>query len=159
MAKEIERKFLVTSEDWKTDAGAGTAMRQGYLCLEGDRTVRVRLTDDSAKLTIKGARQGISRSEYEYGIPEDDAREMLDSLCRGTPIVKTRYRVEHGGHTWEVDVFEAANEGLVLAEVELDSEDETVELPDWAGREVTDDERYYNAFLARQPFGSWDSGD
>ncbi|MGK7296102.1 MAG: CYTH domain-containing protein [Candidatus Wenzhouxiangella sp. M2_3B_020] len=157
MTKEIERKFLVATGDWRQSADAGTAMRQGYLCVGDDCTVRVRLAGDVARLTIKGASEGITRSEYEYEIPERDAREMLDSLCVGTPVVKTRYRVDHAGKVWEIDVFEGANAGLVLAEVELGSENESVEVPDWAGREVSDDERYYNAYLARHPFDSWES--
>jgi adenylate cyclase len=157
MATEIERKFLVTGDGWKESADAGTRMRQGYLCIDDERAVRVRLAGDSAKLTIKSAGEGITRSEYEYEIPERDAREMLDSLCVGTPITKTRYRVRDGGHDWEVDVFDGANAGLVLAEVELDREDESVDVPGWVGREVSDDERYYNAYLARHPFDSWTS--
>ena len=155
MAIEIERKFLVVGNGWRDSADTGTAMRQGYLCADKERTVRVRLTDNTAKLTIKGPTDGIARSEYEYDIPERDAREMLAELCAHTPIAKTRYRVEHGDHLWEVDVFEGANAGLVLAEVELGSAGEAVELPDWAGEEVSDDERYYNAYLTRHPFGSW----
>lgn len=155
MATEIERKFLVSGEGWRKQADAGEAIEQGYLCAEKRRTVRVRLTASGAKLTIKGAGEGIARSEYEYDIPGRDAREMLDALCTGVPIAKTRYRVEHRGHTWEIDVFEGANAGLVLAEVELGSVDEAVDLPGWAGREVSEDERYFNAYLTRHPFENW----
>ncbi|NBB92611.1 MAG: CYTH domain-containing protein [Gammaproteobacteria bacterium] len=155
MATEIERKFLVSGESWRQHADAGTAIRQGYLCAEKDRTVRLRLTATGATLTIKGAGAGIARSEYEYAIPRKDGQEMLDTLCVGAPIAKTRYRVEYSGHVWEIDLFEGANAGLVLAEVELDSADEAVDLPGWAGREVSEDERYYNAYLTRHPFGSW----
>ena len=155
MPTEIERKFLVADQTWREQADEGTKMRQGYLCADRDRAVRVRLTASSARLTIKGAGQGIERSEYEYDIPESDAREMLDSLCVHEPIAKTRFRVPHGRHVWEVDVFEGANAGLVLAEVELDRADEAVERPDWVGQEVSGDERYYNAYLARRPFCSW----
>lgn len=155
MAKEIERKFLVAGEAWREKADSGTTMSQGYLCTHKARTVRVRLTDSAAKLTIKGASAGISRSEYEYDIPRQDAREMLDELCMDTPIAKTRYRLEHGGHIWEVDVFDGANAGLVLAEVELSSVHETVERPGWLGREVSDDERYFNSYLSRHPFSRW----
>lgn len=155
MAMEIERKFLVGSEAWREKADAGTTMRQGYLCADEDRAVRVRLMGHSAKLTIKGPSEGISRSEYEYDIPAGDAREMLEALCIGTPIAKTRYRVEHGGHVWEVDVFEGDNAGLVLAEVELTSANESVDVPGWAGEEVSEDERYFNAYLTRHPFSSW----
>lgn len=155
MATEIERKFLVSDESWREVADKGTVIVQGYLCAERDRTVRVRLTGGNARLTIKGAGEGIARSEYEYDIPGRDAREMLDRLCVGTSIAKTRYRVAHFGHIWEVDVFEGANAGLVLAEIELGSTDESFELPDWAGAEVSEDERYYNAYLSRHPFTQW----
>jgi adenylate cyclase len=157
VATEIERKFVVVDDGWKRDADAGTPMRQGYLCADEARSVRVRLTDREAKLTIKGAGEGIARSEYEYEIPERDAREMLDALCVGTPIAKTRYTLERDGRVWEIDVFEDDNAGLVLAEIELDDEDETVDVPDWAGREVSEDERYYNAYLTRYPFSEWSS--
>jgi adenylate cyclase len=155
MPTEIERKFLVANDQWREQADGGTCMRQGYLCADRQRAVRIRLSDTSARLTIKGAGQGISRSEYEYDIPESDAREMLQSLCVHEPIAKTRYRVRHGAHVWEVDVFEGANAGLVLAEVELDEAHESVELPDWVGPEVSGDEHYYNAYLARHPFTCW----
>ena len=155
MPTEIERKFLVANEGWREHADAGTRMRQGYLCADRSRAVRIRLSDSSARLTIKGAGEGISRSEYEYDIPESDAREMLDSLCVHEPIAKIRYRIQHGRHVWEVDEFEGANAGLILAEVELAAESERVEMPDWAGREVSGDERYYNAYLARHPFRNW----
>ncbi len=155
MATEIERKFLVTGDAWREEADSGTAMSQGYLCVHEARTVRVRLTAGAAKLTIKGTSKGISRSEYEFDIPRRDAREMLDELCMDTPIAKTRYRVEYGGQVWEVDVFEGANAGLVLAEVELGRVDQSVELPSWVGPEVSGDERYFNAYLSRHPFKSW----
>ncbi len=157
MATEIERKFLVASEAWRERADEGISIQQGYLCSEGDRTVRVRLTASSAKLTIKGPTRGIARQEFEYDIPGRDAREMLDTLCAGAPVAKTRYRIEHGDRVWEVDVFEGANAGLVLAEVELDSEDERLELPGWVGREVSDDPRYFNVCLSRNPYGQWPS--
>lgn len=155
MATEIERKFLVKDEGWRPLADDGTTMEQGYLCADRVRTIRLRLMDSSARLTIKGASQGISRSEYEYDIPVDDAREMLDALCVHEPIAKTRYRVRNGAHIWEVDVFEGANAGLVLAEVELGSVDEEIDMPGWVGEEVSDDERYFNAYLSRQPFSHW----
>ena len=140
-------------------AGAGQALLLGAEpgTERIDQRLRPRLADGAARLTIKGEREGIARAEYEYEIPERDAREMLERLCMGTPIAKTRYEVEHGGRTWEIDVFEDANDGLVLAEVELESEDEPVEAPAWTGREVSDDERYYNAYLARHPFDGWES--
>lgn len=155
MATEIERKFLVSGDAWRQRADEGTQMVQGYLCADQDRSVRVRLANGRARLTIKGASEGIARSEYEYDIPERDGREMLDELCLGTPIAKTRYRVRQGGHLWEVDVFAGANAGLVLAEVELASVDEAFERPHWVGEEVSDDERYFNAYLTRHPFTGW----
>jgi adenylate cyclase len=155
MATEIERKFLVVDDAWREQADAGTEMVQGYLAAQEHCTVRVRLAGSAAKLTIKGASAGISRSEYEYDIPEADARAMLEDLCVGAPILKRRYRVPYAGHVWEVDVFEGANAGLVLAEVELDRADEALEQPSWAGEEVSDDHRYYNACLSRYPYASW----
>ncbi|SHJ51996.1 CYTH domain-containing protein [Malonomonas rubra DSM 5091] len=154
MAIEIERKFLVTNDSWRENA-MGILFRQGYLSAEADRTLRVRLEGDKGKLTIKGKSRGISRSEYEYEIPQQDAMELLDKLCLKPLIEKTRYRVEHAGMVWEVDEFYGANEGLILAEVELDSEDAEFELPDWAGQEVSDNPRYYNSNLVKDPFTEW----
>lgn len=155
MAVEIERKYLVAGAGWRRLAGPGKAIRQGFLCARKGRAVRVRVSGGKAKIAIKGAGKGIERLEYEYAIPVEDAREMLDRLCLGTVVVKTRYCVEHRGRIWEIDVFEEANAGLVLAEVELGTADESIEVPDWAGPEVSDDERYYNAYLARHPFTTW----
>ncbi|PNU18585.1 adenylate cyclase [Geothermobacter hydrogeniphilus] len=154
MALEIERKFLLRNDTWKVGA-EGVAYRQGYLSLDPQRTVRVRIAGDRAFLTIKGATRGCARSEYEYPIPLQQARQMLDELCLRPQIEKTRYRVPHAGLIWEIDEFHGANEGLVLAEVELDRPDQPVVLPDWVGEEVTGDERYYNACLSRTPFSSW----
>jgi adenylate cyclase len=152
MAVEIERKFLVSDPSWKT--GNGSLLRQGYLSKTPERTVRVRLADDAAWLTIKGITTGTSRAEFEYRIPCADAAELL-KLCDGPLLEKTRYRVEYRGHIWEVDEFHGDNEGLVVAEVELQQENESVELPPWIGDEVTNDVRYFNSNLARQPFRSW----
>lgn len=154
MGLEIERKFLVTSDAWRTAADTGVVLQQGYLCREPGRTVRVRLAGDRAWLTIKGVTVGIARPEYEYSIPPADAAELL-TLCEPVIIAKTRYRVPHAGHTWEVDVFAAENEGLVLAEVELDHEDAEVEPPSWVGEEVSAERRYHNSQLSRHPFTSW----
>ena len=151
---EIERKFLVKGDGWKAAADAGLACRQGYLAAEPEKTVRVRIIGEQAFLTIKGATSGISRSEFEYGIPVDDAEALL-ALCGGAVVEKTRYFIEHAGMVWELDVFSAANEGLVMAEIELEAEDQSFELPDWAGQEVSGDSRYYNAYLARHPFTTW----
>jgi CYTH domain-containing protein len=150
MAAEIERKFLVTGEAWR-GGPPGVRMTQGYLTLDPDRTVRVRLAGDEAWLTVKGRTRGITRSEFEYSIPVADARALLE-ICLPAVIDKTRHRVDFGGHVWEVDVFHGANEGLVLAEVELDDESACPELPPWAGEEVSADPRYYNANLAARPF-------
>jgi CYTH domain-containing protein len=154
MPQEIERKFLVKSKDWRVP-GTGTPYRQGYLSTVPDRTVRVRLIRDKGYLTIKGISVGATRAEYEYEIPAGEAGEMLDNLCERPLIEKTRYRVEYQGLTWEIDEFDGDNAGLVIAEVELDEEDQAVMLPDWVGKEVTDDRRYYNANLIANPYIRW----
>jgi len=154
MGIEIERKFLVSDDSWRENA-MGILFRQGYLSAEADRTVRVRLEGDIGKLTIKGKTEGISRSEYEYEIPQQEAVELLDTLCLRPLIEKTRYRIEHDGLIWEVDQFYGANEGLILAEVELESEEAEFSLPGWAGQEVSDNPRYYNANLVTDPFTEW----
>ena len=154
MAVEIERKFLLKNDSWRDIVLRSHILKQGYLASSPLPTVRVRTIDDKAFLTIKGRTQGISRVEYEYEIPREEAIEML-KLSAQTPIEKTRYIVEAHGHTWEIDVFEGSNAGLVLAEVELNSEDEEVILPDWIQREVTDDARYYNSALSKNPYSTW----
>ena len=151
MPTEIERKFLVTGDGWKDAVVAQTPMRQGYFETGPMSTVRVRIEGERAVLTIKGPTVGISRAEYEYEIPMGEAHEMLDTFCQGRQVEKIRYDVEHGGKTWEVDVFEGENEGLVLAEVELDRPDEEVAIPDWIGEDVSADSRYRNACLAVKP--------
>ena len=148
MAVEIERKFLVVSDAWRRMADAGRPLRQGYVSHEGHASVRVRLSGDQAWLTVKSARAGMVRDEFEYAIPAADAADMLDRLCTDTLIRKTRYRVPHDGKIWEVDVFAEAAEGLVLAEVEMRSLDERFDLPDWVGEEVTDDLRFRNSAIA-----------
>ena len=150
---EIERKYLVRDVMVLSDA-VGVAYRQGYIPAEG-ATVRVRIAGEQGFLTIKGRTTGISRAEYEYNIPLADAREMLDNLCLTNQIEKTRYCIDHAGHTWEVDVFHGANAGLVLAEVELASESDQPALPQWVGEEVSNDKRYFNAYLAIHPFSTW----
>jgi adenylate cyclase len=154
MPLEIERKFLVKGEGWRVP-GAGTPYRQGYLSTVPGRTVRVRLVRDRGYLTIKGVTVGATRAEYEYEIPAGEAGEMLDNLCERPLIEKTRYRVDHQGLTWEVDEFVGDNAGLIIAEVELEDEDQAVMLPDWVGKEVTGDKRYYNANLIADPYTSW----
>lgn len=149
MALEIERKFLVTGDGWKALVESSGLLRQGYLSSNAKATVRVRSWDDArAVLTLKGRTTGMSRAEYEYDIPMDDAREMLE-MARPHVLEKRRHIVPVGGLTWEVDVFEGRHLGLIIAEVELESEDQRVELPDWVGTEVTDDDRYFNASLSR----------
>lgn len=147
MGREIERRFLVAGQGWRTGATAVRRLRQGYLAREDGVTVRVRIADDAAALTIKGP-GSLVRPEYEYPLPAAQAQEMLDLLCAGRRLVKTRHTVPHGGLTWEVDVFEGPLEGLVIAEVELPDAAHDLTLPPWAGREVTEDPRYANAALA-----------
>ncbi len=151
---EIERKFLVRAQKW-SELGPGKAIRQGYLSTVKERTVRVRTVGDKGALTIKGVNVGISRPEYEYEIPFQDATELLDSLCEKPLIEKTRYRIPFAGNTWEVDEFAGVNKGLTTAEVELKSADQQVQLPDWIDREVSDDPRYFNANLIKNPFTTW----
>jgi len=151
MATEIERKFLVERENWRDMATSSSALRQGYLSTNARATVRVRILDESrAVLTLKGPVDGISRAEFEYEIPLADGLELLE-LSRPFVVEKRRHLVPHGGLTWEVDVFEGAHAGLVMAEVELSNAEQAVDLPDWVGREVSDDDRYANASLSRNP--------
>ncbi|MEZ5540826.1 MAG: CYTH domain-containing protein [Pseudomonadota bacterium] len=157
MAVEIERKFLIDPA-WQP-AGEGVRYRQGYLSTDPACSVRVRLAGVTGWLTIKGATVGITREEYEYPIPAADADAMLDRLCRQPLIEKTRYKVELDGLLWEIDVFEGANAGLRIAEVELSDERQRLQLPPWVRREVTDDVRYYNASLAERPYRDWADAD
>lgn len=155
MGVEIERKFLVKDDSWRSAVESRTRLIQGYLA-DGDKaTVRVRVTDETAYLTIKGPTAGVTRSEYEYPLPVADAQAMLRELAVYPAIDKTRYRVRAGAHLWELDVFAGENTGLVLAELELGSEQEAFERPAWAGEEVSGDPRYYNVNLARNPYRHW----
>lgn len=154
MGREIERKFLVRDDSWRAGA-SGMELRQGYLSSAKERTVRVRTVGERGWLTIKGITRGISRQEFEYEIPLAEAREMLDTLCERPLIEKIRYRVPHAGHTWEIDEFLGDNRGLVLAEVELADEAAAVELPPWAGEEVSGDPRYFNSNLVKAPWPAW----
>jgi adenylate cyclase len=154
MAQEIERKFLVNSAVW-SPKDEGTHFKQGYLNSQKERVVRVRIEGHKAKLTIKGVTTGISRSEFEYAIPEDDAKVLLDQLCEHPLIDKHRHLERHGGHTWEIDVFHGDNEGLIVAEVELATVSEDLILPSWAGAEVSADPRYFNSNLLKHPFKTW----
>lgn len=153
MSIEIERKFLVEGDGWKSIAGTGRDCRQGYLVSDGEKTVRIRILGDQGYLTVKGATDGISRMEFECEIDRSDAVSLL-MLCK-IFVEKKRYMIEHKGMTWELDVFEGENAGLVMAEIELKSEDQEFDLPAWAGIEVSGDQRYYNAYLARHPFTTW----
>jgi len=153
---EIERKFLVRSNAWKTLATQSAAMRQGYLNDEIGCSVRVRIAGQQAWLNIKSVTIGAQRLEFEYPIPLADAHRMLDTLACKPLIEKTRHFVEIGRHTWEIDVFEGDNTGLIVAEIELDDAAESFEKPDWVGEEVTHDPRYYNTCLASHPYKDWD---
>lgn len=154
MAIEIERKFLVCGEGWR-GLGSGTRYRQGYLSTEPGRSVRVRVIKDQGYLTIKGLTRNATRAEYEYPIPVQDAGEMLDKLCERPLIEKTRHTISYAGLVWEVDEFAGENQGLIIAEVELDDAEQVLDLPDWIGEEVTDDPRYYNASLIAHPYSGW----
>ena len=154
MAKEIERKFLVDKNHWKNPEN-GTVIKQGFIPTADNTVVRIRITGDNAFLTIKGKSTGSVRSEFEYSIPVADAHQMLEELCKRPFIEKIRYVVHYSGYAWEVDVFQGDNEGLIIAEIELDLESQEVALPPWVSKEVTDDPRYYNANLVGNPFSRW----
>lgn len=154
MGKEIERKYLVDTAAW-TPLGDGVHFKQGYLNSTKERVVRVRIEGDKAKLTLKGLTTGVTRAEFEYPLPVSDAATILDLLCEQPLIDKHRHKEIHGGHVWEIDVFHGDNEGLVVAEVELGSEDEAIELPAWARAEVSSDPRYFNSNLLKHPFKRW----
>ncbi len=155
MAVEIERKFLVKNDLWREHVISSSTIRQAYLSSRANAAVRVRIADDKAYLTIKGATVGISRSEFEYEIPPTDAEAMLDLRHGGSIIEKTRYRVRCGDHIWDLDIFYGDNSGLQMAEVELESEGEEFQLPEWVAEEVTGDNRYSNSSLVTNPFSSW----
>tara|TARA_R110000782_G_scaffold73615_6_gene147300 strand:+ start:5008 stop:5475 length:468 start_codon:yes stop_codon:yes gene_type:complete len=155
MAIEIERKFLISNNGWRHDADEGIQITQGYMGSNEKSSVRIRVDGKTANINIKSMTIGTQRSEYEYAIPLDEANEMLTTLCDRPYIDKTRYRVNHQGHVWEVDVFAGENEGLVVAEIELTTADETFALPNWVGAEVTEDYRYYNICLVTHPYKTW----
>jgi len=167
MGKEIERKFLVIGKRWKEGATA-VRYRQGYLAVGPPVAVRIRIAGAEAFLTIKKSTLticeattncDITRDEFEYPIPIEDAEAMLNGLCEGDPIEKVRYRVTYGGMLWEIDVFEGANEGLVVAEIELSHPDQDFERPPWLGEEVSGDPRYLNTGLSRNPYSQWPHAD
>lgn len=152
MAIEIERKFLVVGESWRS--APAVFYSQGYLSSDKTRTVRVRIAGEQAFLTVKGVTQGMSRAEFEYAIPPADARELL-LMCEQPLIEKYRRKIIYAGFVWEVDDFLGENQGLIVAEIELPSEDTLFTKPEWAGQEVTADARYFNSNLARTPFNQW----
>lgn len=154
MGKEIERKFLLKGDAWRALA-RGTAYRQGYLNSAKERTVRIRTVGDKAFLTIKGITVGNTRAEYEYPIPFDECNAMLDSLAEKPIIEKNRYKIPVGDLTWEIDEFFGENQGLIVAEVELTSEEQTFDKPAWVGDEVSGDPRYFNSNLIKHPFTRW----
>ncbi len=155
MGIEIERKFLVKNTGWQDESDAGQELVQGYMVGGVKSSVRVRIEGDRAFLNIKSATLGVTRMEYEYPIPVSDAREMLVNLCDKPLIEKNRYLVHKNGLVWEIDVFKGDNAGLVVAEVELQSQDQTFEKPEWLGEEVSHDPRYYNVNLTKHPFKDW----
>jgi adenylate cyclase len=150
---EIERKFLVDTVMWKP-FGTGSEIRQGYLSIDPERVVRVRIADESAYITIKGKLNGIVRTELEYEIPKNEAEVML-KMCLDFPVEKTRFKENIGNMIWEIDVFKGVNKGLVLAEIELSDENQKIVLPEWIGEEVSFDRRYYNSCLATNPYAKW----
>lgn len=156
MGTEIERKFLVVGEGWR-GLGEATLYRQGYLNSAKERTVRVRVAASEGFLTIKGRNVGAERPEFEYSIPLADAEQLLE-LCEGPLIEKWRTKAEVAGLVWEIDEFIGDNAGLIVAEVELEREDQVVVCPEWVGEEVTEDTRYYNSSLARRPYSKWENG-
>ena len=155
MALEIERKYLIDNKKWsRIDKQAGKLYRQGYLLTDKNKTIRVRITDSDAYLTIKGKTNGATRDEFEYKIPFTDARQLLDTFSE-SELTKTRYEIHDKNNLWEVDVFHDANEGLIVAEIELKSQDQEFDLPDWVTQEVTNDPKYYNSNLTLFPFKKW----
>ncbi len=157
MKQEIERKFLLKDDSWKNLGASGTEYKQAYLAVSMDRTVRVRIAGDRGYLTIKGpAVEGsVAHAEYEYEIPVQDAQDIFDHLCEPGKVEKTRYKIPYENHIWEIDVFHGDNEGLVMAEVELETEGEPVILPAWIGEEVSGNSHYANAMLAQNPYKNW----
>ncbi|GJM34726.1 MAG: CYTH domain-containing protein [Saprospiraceae bacterium] len=154
MGLEIERKFLLAKDTWRQISDQGIRIRQGYLNLDIERTVRVRVVGDQGKLTIKGKTVGTTRLEFEYDIPSEEAVQLLE-LCERPLIEKVRYIVKDEGNIWEIDEFDGANKGLLIAEIELGAESQTVNIPDWIGEEVSHDIRYYNSSLIKKPYGEW----
>jgi len=159
MAIEIERKFLLKNDGWKSQITETHVIKQGYLQsgLEASQksSVRIRISGDQANINIKSVDLTMVRQEFEYNIPLDDANQLLATLCDDIVISKTRYHVPYGDHLWEVDIFEGENAGLQIAEIELNNLDEAFEIPSWIGEEVSHDERFYNIYLLKHPFKMW----
>lgn len=155
MGTEIERKFLIVSEAWRTDATDSVKMTQGYIAETEFCSIRIRVAGERAWLNIKEMKLGMRRGEFEYPVPAEEGQDMLRRFCVGGLIEKVRHQVRHGDHVWEIDEFAGSNLGLILAEVELSSVDERIDLPPWVGEEVTDDSRYYNIKLAQFPYLEW----
>lgn len=155
MATEIEHKFLLVNDDWRKLINHSVAYRQGYLSNNKSASVRIRIASDMANINVKGMTIGLQRPEYEYPVPLSDAHEMLDQLCLRPMIEKTRHFVEYGGKIWEIDEFAGDNAGLLVAEVELKQIGEKFDIPDWAGRDVSGIERYYNVALVAYPYSQW----
>ena len=154
MAKEIERKYLVTSTEWKS-LSEKKLYRQGYLAINNGGVVRVRTVSDKGYLTIKSQRNNLTRDEFEYEIPFEDAEYMLENLCIKPLVEKYRTKINYNGMVWEVDDFIGENEGLVIAEIELEYENQQIDLPNWLGVEVTNDPKYYNSNLVNMPYSRW----
>jgi adenylate cyclase len=152
---EIERKFLVVSSDWRSEVDRAEPLRQGYLSIETERVVRVRVAGEQGFLTVKGKRVGDRRAEFEYPIPVEDADAMLEHLCLRPFIAKVRYHLNRRPGDWIVDVFEMDNDGLILAEVEFSDDSPVTDLPGWVGTEVTTDDRYGNSNLQAHPYSTW----
>ncbi len=155
MAIEIEKKFLLVNDTWRQQVYKSIAFKQGYLVGSDKSSVRVRIQGEQANINIKGATIGISRQEFEYPIPVDDAHELLATLCDKPLIEKTRHYVSVADHTWEIDEFFGDNAGLFVAEIELSHENEDFDMQDWLGKEVSDDKRYYNSMLIKNPYKNW----
>ena len=155
MGKEIEKKFLVSGNEWRS-LSKGTLYKQGYISDEKERVVRIRIGGDRGFLTVKGINKGATRAEYEYNIPLKDAEEMLQELCKKPLIEKKRYKISYKGFIWEIDEFYGDNEGLILAEIELSDENQPYEKPYWIGREVTGEKKYFNSNLIKHPYNKWE---
>lgn len=157
MGWEIERKFIVNKKEWeKISKPRGKHLQQGYLLTDPEKTIRIRITDDKAYLTIKGITKGATRKEFEYEIPKSDANELLMNFSV-SGLTKTRYKMRYKGKTWEVDEFLGDNTGLIMAEIELKRENEEIEIPEWIDKEVTAEEKYYNSNLSVNPYKNWKS--